>query len=124
MSASAEDIAALEARRSAAMLAGDAASLEGLLHDDLVYIHSNGAVDTKASYLEAVASGALDYRSISTFGETLIDHGSVIMATGTVRIDVVVDGVEREVSARYTYTYAGDGDSWRFASWQSTSVPA
>jgi len=42
-----DEILALDARRRKAMVAGDTAELETLLHRDLTYTHSSGAVDTK-----------------------------------------------------------------------------
>ena len=121
--ATSEKIDALEARRRQAMVAADVAALGELLHDDLIYIHSNGSVDTKASYLDAITSGATDYRSVVTSGETLIDYGSAVIVTGVANIDVVLNGAERHIAARYICAYVRSGDSWQFASWQSTPVP-
>ena len=52
-----QDILALEDRRCAAMTGADADALAAMLHDDLVYTHSSGVVDDKASYLGAIRSG-------------------------------------------------------------------
>ena len=52
--------AALEAaddRRIAALVAADTAQLAPLLSADLRYVHSNGMVDDKASFLDLVGSG-------------------------------------------------------------------
>ena len=49
--ADAKEILALEERRYAAMLAADMGALEPLVHEDLVYTHSSGVVDGKASWL-------------------------------------------------------------------------
>ncbi|MHB8576947.1 MAG: nuclear transport factor 2 family protein [Dehalococcoidia bacterium] len=45
-------------------LAGDATTLEQLLGDGLVYIHSTGMADTKAKYLDGVRANRLQYRGI------------------------------------------------------------
>ena len=45
-------------------LAADAAALDELLADSLLYTHSNGAVDTKASFIDALTSGRLKYRAV------------------------------------------------------------
>lgn len=47
----------VERRRSRAMIESDVATLRNLLDDDLVYTHSNAAMDNKASYLSKVESG-------------------------------------------------------------------
>ena len=49
-----DQILALEQRRFKAMCAGDVGALDQLLHRDLKYTHSSGAVDSKASYLRGV----------------------------------------------------------------------
>jgi hypothetical protein len=47
-----DEIAALEDARCTAMLKGDVATLERLLHPVLVYMHSTGVADSKpATYL-------------------------------------------------------------------------
>ena len=55
------DIMRLEDERYAAMLAKDVAALERLLHPDLVYMHSSGIADTKASYIAGVRDRVWDY---------------------------------------------------------------
>jgi ketosteroid isomerase-like protein len=48
------EIRGAEDARIASLLAGDCDKLAGLLADDLVHIHANGLVDSKASYLASV----------------------------------------------------------------------
>src|SRR5262245_21976934 len=43
------EILALEDKRYAAMCGGDFAALEAMLHDELLYTHSSGLTDTKAT---------------------------------------------------------------------------
>jgi hypothetical protein len=45
-----KEILALEDRRYAAMCGGDFAALEAMLHDELLYTHSSGLTDTKATW--------------------------------------------------------------------------
>ena len=51
-------VKALELERFQAQEKNDFAALERLLADDLVYTHSSGAVDSKASYIESLRSGS------------------------------------------------------------------
>ena len=46
-----------DAGRVKALLENDFVALEALLGDDLTYVHSNGHLDTKASYIEGLRSG-------------------------------------------------------------------
>ena len=46
-----KEILEQEDRRFAAMVGEDFGSLEAMVHDELIYTHSSGVVDTKASWL-------------------------------------------------------------------------
>src|SRR2546428_213854 len=61
-SASEPDVQRLDAQRFEAMVRGDAAALDGLLADDLVYTHASGKVDSKASFLDDIKAGMLRYK--------------------------------------------------------------
>ena len=56
----------LEDRRLAAMVAADVETLDGILADDLSYVHTTAAIDTKESLTSGLASGRLDYESITS----------------------------------------------------------
>lgn len=56
-----QEIAQLERRRFDAQIARDTTALADILADDLLYTHSNGHQDGKASYLASVASGQSRY---------------------------------------------------------------
>ena len=49
-------ILAAEQRRCAAMLAGDNAALDAVLHQDLHFSHATGAVDDKIAYMAKMAA--------------------------------------------------------------------
>ncbi len=53
-----DGILELEQRRFKAMCDGDADALGALLHADLTYTHSSGAVDSKESYTRASATSS------------------------------------------------------------------
>jgi len=117
-------ILALEARRYAAMIAVDIPALGALLHDELVYVHSSGTVDTRASYLEALASGATRYRVVERLGEDVRVIGAVALVQGRSRIDVVVKGVEKLLNLRSLAAWTETPQGWQFIAWQSCAVPA
>ena len=56
-----KEILSLEDKRYAAMTKGDFGALEALLHDQLLYTHSSGVTDTKASWLDSLKSGKLKF---------------------------------------------------------------
>jgi putative tryptophan/tyrosine transport system substrate-binding protein len=63
-----KEILALEDKRYAAMCGGDFAALEAMLHDELLYTHSSGLTDTKATWL---ASAVYPFRFFAELGGLL-----------------------------------------------------
>ncbi|MXX52450.1 MAG: nuclear transport factor 2 family protein, partial [Dehalococcoidia bacterium] len=54
-------IVGLEEERLAAMVAADVDTLDRVLADDLRYVHTTAAIDTKESLTSGLASGRLNY---------------------------------------------------------------
>src|SRR5438552_1930914 len=59
-----EEILALEAERTDAMVRQDIGALTSLLADDLAYTHSDGRTDTKETFLSLIAAPALRYLAV------------------------------------------------------------
>lgn len=117
-----EDVLAADARRFAAMVGGDLATLEGLLTEDLIYTHSNGLVETRAQLLESLRSGKLRYLAAERSGETVRLHGDTAIVTG--QADLKVSAQERELTltVRFTEVWVKSGGGWKLAAWQSTRI--
>jgi ketosteroid isomerase-like protein len=117
---------ALEADRArcAATLSADLEALEPLLHPTLSYVHSNGVVDDRSSYLAKVASSAFRYASLEhdVDEQRLLspDHAVLLgrmTATGT------VDGKPVTVASRTLSVWGRDEAGWRLMAFQSTRQP-
>lgn len=120
------EIEALEERRWAAQIDADLGALEELLDDELSYTHSNGIVDTKRSYIEAIDTEIFDYRSADRSDVTVAVIGDTAMVTGRVAMHVVANKGERSVNldSRYSAIWVRRDGSWRFLCWQSTPIPS
>ncbi len=116
-----EEIRQLEARRLRAMIDADTAALDSILGDDLTYTHSNGAVDTKASFLAALKSGKLKYESVSTDGEVRV-QGDTAVVTGRGAMKVRAGDRELDMAVRFTDVYAKRDGRWQMMAWQSTRI--
>lgn len=119
-----KDIEAQDARRVRATLAKDAATLSELLGDDLVYVHSSAAVETKSQFIERATTGFYDYRALTNVERTFRVLGDVVLVNGDVRIEVVVKGATKDFVSRYLQVWARRGGAWQMVAWQSTPVPA
>ena len=121
------DIARLEDERYAAMLGKDIGALERLLHPDLVYMHSSGVADTKASYIAGVRDRVWDYHAIARSDQTVRLHGALALVFNRLKIDLSVRGVAKSLDNRALAVWVADDggsrNSWRLIALQSGMVP-
>jgi ketosteroid isomerase-like protein len=94
-----------EVRRQA-LLAGDLAALEALLSPDLVYVHSSGGQDSKASYLEHMRSGSLKYLSMSFDGLQAYPASYCCMVTGRMSAEVIRHGQTMRIKSQFMTVWA------------------
>jgi ketosteroid isomerase-like protein len=119
-----ETIRLLESRRYRAMCEADAKTLEELLADSLVYTHSYGGADSKASYLDGIRSKKWQYRAVERPIEDIQVHGDCAVVTGQVRIELLSDGKPKKLNSRFTNVWVKRGQGWQMVAWQSTPLPA
>jgi len=119
-----QQIIDLEEERYRAMLDGDAAALDRLCWDELVYTHSNSDRDSKASYLEKVKSGHFTYHWIEHPVETLQVGPDWAIITGQMRAHVTNNGEERHLNNACLAVWAKVDGEWKFAAYQPTPNPA
>jgi hypothetical protein len=119
-----EHIRLLESRRYSAMCEGDVGTLDELLGDSLVYTHSYGGADSKASYLEGMRSKKWVYREIERPIENIQVYGDCAVVTGQVRIQLLSDGKPKTLNSRFTNVWVKGAKGWQMVAWQSTPLPA
>lgn len=117
-------VKAADDARVAALLGGDAAKLSAVLSDELRYAHSNGAVDTKASFLSGVASGRLKYTQFD-YQERNFKLAAPHVAVMTGRANVKVAGATgaSEMVLGFLAVWREEEGHWRFFGWQSCRLP-
>lgn len=117
------DLRDAQARRFRAMTEGNWETLASLLADDLVYTHTTGAVDSKATFLDHQTSGVLRYEAVEPKDPLARTYGDVGVITGTARMRVRIRGDHRAFRIRFTDVYARDEGGWKLVAWQSTRLP-
>jgi ketosteroid isomerase-like protein len=122
MPSNTETVIALDAKRMKAMAEKDIATLAAMLADDLVYTHSSARMDTKASLIGAMESGATVYSECAPSEVTAQDCGDAVVLTGICRIGVTSNGVKQAFTVRFTDVYANRGGAWQMVTWQSTKL--
>lgn len=114
----------LEKARFNAMIAKDGKYLNSVLSDDLVYIHSNGAQDTKVSFINSITSGKLQYFSIDVQNTDIKVHGATAWIHGAAKMKVRNgnDAPVLELTIKYLDVYKRDGGLWKLVAWQSARM--
>lgn len=116
-------ILALEAAddaRIAAVKAADAAQLREILSDALHYGHSSGPVDTKASFIDSLASGRVRYTAYENSERkfTFPSPGIALMSgRAHVKVETATGGMDSGVG--YLAVWRQEGGKWRFLAWQA-----
>jgi ketosteroid isomerase-like protein len=123
------EIEQLERRRFDAQVAKDLPTLETIFADDLVYTHSNGHQDDKASYLASIANGQSRYDRVDIESLTVRayndDHTAVV--NGLVRIELGpdVDGHPLFTRIKYVVVYIrSEAHGWQLVLWHAQKQAA
>jgi hypothetical protein len=118
------DILGLEKERYAAMLKGDAATLEALFDDALTYTHSSGVVDTKASYIAGMRDKVWQYKEITRENERVVIRGGCGLVFCRLKIDLNVRDTPRKVDSNALAVWVEAGGATRLVAVHSAGVPA
>lgn len=117
-----DGVLALEARRYDAMTGNDLATLAVLFHDELVYTHASGVVDTKASYIDALRQGHTRYLSVEQRQQQVKLLGDVALVIGASHLEVEVRGVRKSLDLRSLAAWTATPAGWQFIAWQACNV--
>ena len=123
MAGNGQTVIDLDRQRMAAMVAKDYARLEALIGDDLIYTHSSARMDTKASLIGAMKSGATVYTGADPSEVKAQDLGDTVVLTGVARMQVVSNGTPNAFTIRFTDVWAKRAGGWQMTTWQSTKLP-
>ncbi len=102
----------------------DFALLEKVLAPDLVYTHSNGLVDSRASYIESLRSGRSRYLKVG-YSELRVRQITPDVALTHCRAFVVTlqQGKETPMSLALLHVFRKNGGQWQMVAHQSARLP-
>lgn len=115
---------AAESARFEANISADAKALGQLLDDGLEYVHSNGDLDTKASFIESLVSGKRDYLSTAATIQSVRILGDVAIIRGIAKVTVATNGESRDLDIGYTDVWVWKDQRWQMTAWRSARYPA
>ncbi len=91
-------------------------SLNAILDDRTVYIHSNGWVQNKKEIIEDLRSGKLIMNSITVTEATARVYKGFVIVNGKGNFNAIVDGKPADVQLLYTEVYAKREKGWLLVS--------
>ncbi len=114
----------LEKDRFKAMISKDSLKLDRILAGDLLYIHSNGIIDSKETFIKNIMSGQLEYLEIDLQQADIRTHSQTAWIHGAARIKVRMgkDTPVVELVIRYLDVYKKDEGNWKLVAWQSAKI--
>ncbi len=107
-----------------ALLEKDTASLQKLLHKDLILGHSNGWWETKASLLKNLPTQKIRYQEFRTVGGPEIHHDSENLKTITRKLTAIgeLEDYDFEVDLKIIELWIYENERWQLLARQSVEV--
>lgn len=100
--------------------------LEKVLADDLIYSHSNGLVDTKRSYIDALKSGKAEYYQINyeSVRVKMVDATTAMAFCRAFFQTKAPDGAKQDMVLAFLHVFKKKGADWQLVGHQSARMPA
>lgn len=121
-----ERLMKMEQRRCAALMEKDILSLNNILAVDLVHVHANGRVDSRATYLDYVQSD-VEFLEVRRGGLRVTVDGAAALMSGLQTSIVKLPGdVEagRRIDAFVVQYWSLREARWQQVSFQATTLPS
>jgi hypothetical protein len=109
--------------RMAATKSGDRARLNAIMSDQLRYAHSSGTVDTKASYIESLATKKTVYESFEYKERNFVVAGpGLVLMNGRCIVKAGAPGAPNTNDLNFLAVWREENGKWRFLAWQSNKL--
>lgn len=106
-----------------AMISGNKADLESLAADELTYGHSNGLIEDKNAFVEAIASGKSDFVTINLTDQTLKVIGNTAWVRHKLSAETNNNGVAGTVKIAILLVFQKQKGSWKLLARQAVKIP-
>ena len=118
----ADEVKAAENEWLTGITKNDFRKLEQVLADDLMYLHSTGVMDSKASYVKSLQSGKQKYVAGKINDLKIRVYGQTAVINGDANFDFVTDGKPGNAHLKYTHVFVKGSKGWQLVSHQSLKV--
>jgi hypothetical protein len=111
-----QDVLALHQKKFEWMSSKQLDSLSKLLDQDVLYIHSNGWIETKEDVLGNLESGKLSYRKVTVDKADARAYENTVIVQGSGLFEVALEGKPLDIKLNYTEVYVNVGGAWKLVS--------
>jgi ketosteroid isomerase-like protein len=118
----ADEVKAAENEWLTGITKNDFRKLDLVLAEDLMYLHSTGVMDSKASYVKSLQTGKQKYVSGKINDLKIRVYGQTAVLNGDANFEFVTDGKPGKAHLKYTHVFVKGGKGWQLVSHQSLKV--
>ncbi len=111
-----EDVLSLHQKKFEWMSSKQLDSLSLLLDKDVLYIHSNGWIETKEEVLGNIESGKLSYRKVTVDKADAREYDKTVIVQGSGLFEVALEGKPLDIKLNYTEVYVNVDGEWKLVS--------
>ena len=118
-----DEVLKVDEERNQALQKGDAATLERIYSDDLVYANASGALLTKAQHLAELKARTLNFRSFKHEDVQATVHGDTGVVTGISKSVVEYKGTVSTNNRRFMNVFVKKDGRWLCVAHIETNIP-
>jgi ketosteroid isomerase-like protein len=96
-----------------AMISGNKADLESIAANNLTYGHSNGKVQDKAEFVDALATKKSDFLKIDLLDQSITVAGHTAIVRHQLKADSNDGGIPGKVNLGIVLVWEKQGDAWK-----------
>lgn len=119
-----QEMTALNDQVKQANLKGDVGFFEKHYVDNVVIVHSDGKISTKAEELASLKSRAVKYETYDVRELKITVHGNTAVVTTLISSKRVINGKPTSGDVRSTRVWTKEKGDWKMIAFQATSVAA
>lgn len=113
----------LDAHRFQSMIRSDTNALKRVLHNSLIYIHSNGLQESKTDFLSSIISEKIVYQKFQfVTRKRIIKSSTRLVFRGIVIVDGLYENQSFQVKLAFTSMYKINRKRFQLIYWQSTKL--
>ncbi|QNA44258.1 nuclear transport factor 2 family protein [Lacibacter sediminis] len=105
-----------------AMVSGERAALESIAADQLSYGHSGGLVETKAQFVEKIASGQSDFVTIELKNQTIAISGNTAIVRHELHATTNDNNKPGEVHLKIMLVWQKQSKEWKLLARQAVKI--